>query len=85
MNWNRHKSDLETMMVAVLRKKKAALTLKEIVAEIKNIEPDAFTGKTPINSLYSIIYKREKRRAKNGEPPLFTTKKDRTVIVYSIN
>lgn len=85
MNWNRHKSDLETMMVEILRKKKTALTLKEIVAEIKNIEPDAFTGKTPTNSLYSIIYKREKRRTENGESLLFTTKKDRTVIVYSIN
>ena len=85
MTQNRKKSDLEALMAAVLREKKRALTLGEVVAEIKKTEPSAFTGKTPTNSLYSIIYRREKRRVENGEQPFFLVHKDRSLSVYSIN
>lgn len=85
MTWNRQKSDLETMMVAVLKKQKKALTLGEVVSEIEKIEPSAFTGQTPVNSLYSIIYRREKRRVENGSQPLFLVEKDRNSSVYSLN
>ena len=85
MTWNRQKSDLEAMMVDVLKKKKKALSLGEIVSEIERIEPSAFSGKTPTNSLYSIIYRREKRRIENGNQPLFLIEKDRNSSVYSLN
>ncbi len=85
MTWNRQKSDLEAMMVKVLKQKKKALSLGEVVSEIKQIEPNAFTGKTPTNSLYSIIYRREKRRIENGNQPLFFIQKDRNSSVYSLN
>ncbi len=85
MTWNRQKSDLEAMMVYVLKKKKKALSLGEVVGEIEKIEPNAFTGKTPTNSLYSIIYRREKRRVENGGQPFFLVEKDRNSSVYSLN
>ena len=85
MTWNRQKSDLEDMMVDVLKKKKKALSLGEVVGEIEKIEPSAFSGKTPTNSLYSIIYRREKRRIENGNQPLFLIEKDRNSSVYSLN
>lgn len=85
MTWNRQKSDLEALMVEVLKKKKKALSLGEIVSEIEKIEPHAFTGKTPTNSLYSIIYRREKRRLENGIKTIFLIEKDRNSSIYSIN
>ena len=85
MTWNRQKSDLEAMMVDVLKKKNKALSLGEVVGEIEKIEPSAFSGKTPTNSLYSIIYRREKRRIENGNQPLFLIEKDRNSSVYSLN
>ncbi|HHQ4579486.1 hypothetical protein ACP6EV_19775 [Aeromonas hydrophila] len=84
MTWNRQCSDLEAMMVKVLKKKKA-LSLSEVVSEIEKIEPNTFSGKTPTNSLYSIIYRREKRRIENGNQPLFLIEKDRNYSVYSLN
>lgn len=84
MKWNRQRSDLEALMVEVLKKKKA-LSLGEIVSEIEKIDPHAFTGKTPTNSLYSIIYRREKRRIENGVKSIFIIEKDRNCSVYSLN
>jgi hypothetical protein len=84
MSWNRQKSHLEAMMVDVLVKKKA-LSLQEIVDEIDRVNPGAFTGHTPRNSLYSIIYRREKNRTEQGTQPLFLTDKIRREIIYSIN
>lgn len=85
MTWNRQKSDLEALMVEVLKKRKKALSLGEVVSEIEKMEPHAFTGQTPTNSLYSIIYRREKRRVENGSQPLFLIEKDRNSSVYSLN
>ena len=85
MTWSRKKSDLEAMMVSVLQKKKKALSLGEVVSEIEKMEPNAFTGQTPTNSLYSVIYRREKRRIQNGDQPLFLVEKDRNSSVYSLN
>lgn len=85
MTWNRQKSDLEAMMVKVLKKKKKALSLGEVVSAIEKMEPTAFSGKTPTNSLYSIVYRREKRRVENGKQPLFSIEKERNAALYSLN
>jgi len=85
MGWNRQKSDLEALMVEVLKMRKKALSLGEVVSEIEKMEPHAFTGQTPTKSLYSIIYRREKRRVANGGSPLFLIEKDRNASVYSLN
>lgn len=84
MSWNRQRSNLETLMVEVLKKKKA-LSLQEIVNEIVRVSPEAFTGQTPRNSLYSIVYRRDKNRVDQGKQPLFLTEKIRSEIIYFIN
>lgn len=85
MTWSRQKSDLETLMIQVLKLQKRALSLSEIVIEIEKISPYAFSGNTPTNSLYSIIYRREKRRSTKGQPPLFLIEKYRYYSVYTLN
>lgn len=85
MTWSRQKSDLEAMMVSVLKEREKALSLTEVVSEIEKFEPSAFTGQTPTNSLYSIIYRREKRRVEKGHEPLFLIEKDRNCSIYSLN
>lgn len=72
-------------MVAVLKQKKRALELQAIVDEIIKSHPTAFRGQTPRNSLYSIIYRRETRRAKDGQPPRFLTQKVGNQVLYSLN
>lgn len=84
MSWNRQKSNLEIMMIAVLKEKKA-LSLLEVVDEIAKGNPEAFTGQTPRNSLYSIIYRRDKSRIEKGAQPLFLTEKVRSEMIYSLN
>lgn len=84
MTWDRKKSNLEKLMVEILKKEKE-LRLSEIVEKIINIYPDAFTGQTPTNSLYSIIYRKEKNRCEKEMPTLFVTKKVRRAVIYSLN
>jgi len=71
-------------MVKIL-KKKNPLSLQEIVDEIMKRDETAFTGKTPRNSLYSIVYRNEKKRLEEKNQTLFLTNKERREIVYSIN
>lgn len=85
MTWDRNKSALETLMIAVLKKKKVALSLQEIVFEIQKNSPSIFTGSTPRNSLYSIVFRREKRRTSLGKETLFIRQECRGEILYSIN
>jgi hypothetical protein len=85
MSWNRNKSTSEQLMVEVLAESKQALTLDEIVSEIHSRNPSALTGKTPRNSLYSVVYRREKRREKRGLQVLFKTTTKGGAKYYSLN
>lgn len=85
MSWNRNKSTTEQLMVDVLAKSKQALTMDEIISEILSRNPSALTGKTPRNSLYSVVYRREKRRAERGLPALFETTTRGGATYYSLN
>ena len=85
MSWNRSSSTTEQLMVEVLKEAEQPLLLEEVVSNIRSFYPDALTGKTPKNSLYSIIYRREKRRNKKGLPPLFITNVRGGATYYSIN
>jgi len=71
-------------MVKVL-KKQGSLSLIEIVDEIIKDDCSAFTGKTPRNSLYSIVYRNEKKRLEQKNQTLFLTTKGKRGIVYSLN
>lgn len=85
MNWSRNKSNVEGLMVEVLKKKEMPMSLGEIVDEIRKLDPSSLTGKTPRNSLYSIIYRREKRRIDDGEKPIFRTIEERREVLYFLN
>lgn len=85
MSWNRNKSTTEQLMVEILAKSKQALTMDEIVSEILSSNPSALTGKTPRNSLYSVVYRREKRRAERGLHALFKTSTRGGATYYSLN
>lgn len=84
MSWNRQHSNLEELMVNVLRKHKS-LSLQEVVLVLEKSNEVVFTGATPVNSLFSIIYRREKRRLDNGMPCLFDKLSIKGRAVYSIN
>jgi hypothetical protein len=85
MSYNRRKSYLEELMVQILQEAKEPLRLPEIAALIKASHPDAITGKTPANSLYSIIYRTEKRRTDRGEKTLFNKEYIKADCFYSLN
>ncbi len=85
MSWSRSKSEVEDLMVYVLKKKSSPMSLGEIVEEMKKLSPELLTGKTPKNSLYSILYRREKRRIDAGEKPVFKTTEERREVLYSLN
>ena len=85
MGWNRQKSNLEELMVEILKKKKKPLTLLEVVDEISKVNPEVFTGKTPSKSLYSTIYRREKARIAKGNHPIFLQDSTRQETLYSLN
>lgn len=85
MSWSRNKSNIEELMVTVLKSKNIPMSIGEIANEIINIDSSLLSGKTPKNSLYSILYRREKRRVENGEKTLFKITEERRVILYSLN
>lgn len=85
MSWDRNTSTSEQLMVEVLEDAKQALTLDEIVSAMQNHDPSALTGKTPKKSLYSVVYRREKRRAERGLKALFKTTTRGGSIYYSLN
>lgn len=84
MSWNRQHSNIEELMVKVLKKHKA-LSLQEIVLFLGKSEDVPFTGKTPSNSLVSIIYRREKRREDGNVPKLFLKEIVKGRSLYSLN
>jgi hypothetical protein len=85
MTWDRHFSQLEKLLVEILGEAGSALTLKEITNKIGEKSPGVFSGETPVNSLYSIIYRREKRREQRGHEPLLRTIRDGHSTKYLLN
>jgi hypothetical protein len=84
MTWSRRRSLLEELMVDVLRDSPKPMTLSEIVETIKKSNPSAIVGKTPTNSLYSIVYRNEKRRIERGIDQLFNKEYVGADCVYSL-
>ena len=85
VNEMKRRSDLEALMVLVLKEKKRALSLSEIAPEISKIDKAIFSGKTPAKSLYSVIYRREKKRIELGLDPLFKKEMCRRDVLFSLN
>ncbi len=85
MSWNRHYSELEKLLVDILAETDFAITVQEIAKRIEEKKPGTFTGKTPSNSLYSVIYRRENRRKQRGHEPLLKTIKEGRSVYYTLN
>lgn len=82
---NRSSSPVEELMIEVLSKSPEPLTLVEIVQRIRRIDSQILSGKTPTNSLYSVLFRRESRRKKAGVPEFFVKDTKYRVIRYSLN
>ena len=85
VNNMKRRSDLEMLMIQVLKEKKRALSLSEIAPEISKIDKAIFSGKTPAKSLYSVVYRREKKRMELGLEPLFKKEMCRRDVLFSLN
>lgn len=79
------RSRAEELMVEILRRRKSPMTLGEIVDVILSQEPTALSGATPRNSMYSIVFRRERRRKESRIPLLFKTTKVRGSLLYQLN
>ncbi len=84
MSWNRHNGLLENLMAEALLKSDE-LSIQDVVNAIVRDNPDAFTGTTPRNSLYSIVYRLEKKRLANKGSTRFNRIKKNGVYFYSLN
>lgn len=85
MPWSRNNSAIESLMIKVLETSNEPLTLLELVAKIREIDASVLAGKKPINSLYSILFRREKKRRDSGHPELFLKDNRYRVTRYSLN
>ena len=56
-----------------------------VAPEISKIDKAIFSGKTPAKSLYSVIYRREKKRIELGLDPLFKKEMCRRDVLFSLN
>lgn len=82
MTWSRQVNKLERLALDVLRTSEKPLSLREIVDAVNNVSPHAFSGKTPTNSLYSILYRSQKRRIDSNLPPILNVSKVEGKIFY---
>jgi hypothetical protein len=85
MSWKRHRSSLEKHVVEVLEEVNRPMSLGEIAKEVRLRWPNELQGETPQNSLYSIIYRREKRRQQRGSKPVFNQLKIGGKVFYELH
>jgi len=84
MTWNRQKSQIESLVIEIL-KLKTSLSLVQLVEEIQLRDKNLLSGKTPKNSLYSIIIRREQKRIDCGGLPFFKVNRVGRNNFYSLN
>lgn len=78
-------SRAEELMIEILARRRTPMTLGEIVDAMLRQEPSVLSGATPQKSMYSIIFRREKRREAGEMPLLFKKTKERGSILYQLN
>ena len=83
--WDRHNSEIENLLFETLKDAKEPLTLEEMVGKIRDKDPSKLSGANPQKSLYSIIYRREKRRVERGHEPLLQEHRSKYEVKYSLN
>ncbi len=61
------------------------MSLKEVITQIRKLDSDAFQGKTPEKSLYSVIYRRERKREKLQKTSAFIIERRYGATLYKLN
>jgi hypothetical protein len=74
--WDTRKGAFEEAAKSVLLASKKPLSLGEIMSRMIEANLVQPTGKTPVNSLYTILRRANQRRASQSESPLFVAHKD---------
>ena len=69
--WSRQFSEYEVAAIKVLRQASCPLRISEITKKIVSQKLVTVRGRTPEKSLYSILYRKEQKRAMRGEKLLF--------------
>ena len=75
----------EDLVSDILKKSKEPMLISEIVKKIRKISDTHLTGNTPEKSLYSMIYRSEKKRSEQGKPERFRKVKRGNMILLELN
>lgn len=75
----------EELVFEVLKKSKEPLLISEIVQKVRKISDTHLVGNTPEKSLYSMLYRSEKKRLDNGERERFRKTKRGNQILLELN
>ncbi|MGG8470792.1 HTH domain-containing protein [Rahnella sp. PAMC25617] len=81
---SRRRSDLEKAVIEVLKNSKKPLSMLQMVEKIQKKYPLLLTGQTPKNTLYAMIYKREKRRAMDSEAAIIIRHNEGRSVYYKL-
>lgn len=81
---SRRKSELEEIVLQVLKTNQKPLSLEQIVKEIQKLNSSLLNGPTPKNTLYAMIYKRENRRALDGDSAIFIRRNVGRSVFYTL-
>ncbi|KAA5951120.1 MULTISPECIES: HTH domain-containing protein [unclassified Pantoea] len=81
---SRRRSDLEKIAIKILKRNKEPLSLLHLFEKIHQKYPLLLSGQTPQNTLYAMIYKREKRRVMDGEAAIFIRHNEGRSVYYTL-
>lgn len=85
MGWSRYKSKIEVLAVEAILEFNGIASIDAIVEYIKIKDASILNSKTPKNSVYGVIYKREKRRKAIGAEKLFQSRLIDEHIYFSLS
>jgi HB1, ASXL, restriction endonuclease HTH domain len=83
--WSRRASTYESAAIEVLSRAKQPLPISAISRQIVEQELVEVRGKTPDRSLYSILYRKDRKREQSGQKPLFRRITDGRNVLYALN
>ena len=77
-------NQFEEAAIAILRKAKQPLSIREIVERMTSLGLAATTGKTPQNSMSNTIRRANERRKSLRQTPLFVASREGAKVRYSL-
>lgn len=79
---NKKVISMESEIISVLEQAGRPLSIKEIADIIVSRKRKEFFGKTPNKTVYSIIYRKNKRKKEQGYEPLFNKAEEDEQVKY---